>query len=106
MRELSFKERAAISGANYSRIQPNNRWFTNEEGMDARYELYMYINDVYGDIPLVGALPARFVDDMAELFYRSISYEDNFWRSAYWGSIGLLALGASFGAGYATRMMR
>lgn len=101
MREVSLVERAAISGAGYTRIVPNNRWFTNEDGIDARYELYMYIEGVYGDIPLVGALPGRFVDDMAELFYRSVSYEDTFWRSAYWGSIGLLALGASFGAGFA-----
>ncbi|MFO1258063.1 MAG: hypothetical protein U1E78_06615 [Gammaproteobacteria bacterium] len=105
MRELSFIEQATVSGATYTKIQPNSRFFTNEDGIDARYELIMYISDVYGDIPLVGALPARFVDDMAELFYRSVSYEDTFWRSAYWGCVGLLAIGSSFGAGYMSAKM-
>jgi hypothetical protein len=99
MRILTNQEAAIISGAAHPRIVPNDRWFSNEYGMDANWELTDYIYENHGSIPLVGALPAGFVNDMAELYYRSVSYEDAFWRNAKNASIGAVLLGIGFAMG-------
>lgn len=93
MRRLTCNEAAIISGAAHPRIVANDRWFSNEYGMDATGEFLDYIYENHGSIPLLGALPARFVNEMAELYYRSVSYEDAFWRNAKSASIGAVLLG-------------
>lgn len=100
MRILSGDENIMISGAGHPRITPSTRLLSNEYGMDAMGEFYDYIGENYGSIPLLGALPADFVADMAELYYRSRSYEDAFWRNAANGAVTLALMAASGAAGY------
>ena len=106
MRELSRIESKTVFGASsYLKIEQFERnWEFNE---DAPSELEMYVIQNHPtDIPLFRGLSYGLRLELGELYFRTTSYEDAFWRTLKWGSIAILSLGASSLTGFAAGRLR
>ena len=101
MRNLTNSEYRCVNGANFDKIQPNTRIFTNEGGIDAYLALSDYASKHYNsaNMSFLNSLPAGFVNDISELYYRTVSIEDRvyLYGAAFASGCAIFALGLAIG---------